>query len=91
MNTAQINKSNNIKRIPTELNFYYNTNKRISRLKKQGNTSRLLIMFLILWNIVITLQFIPQKTIIPQFTEEQNKQIMLEELIPPYNLEPIEE
>ena len=28
---------------------------------------------------------------IPQFTEEQNKQIMLEEFIPPYNLEPIKE
>lgn len=80
-----------IKQIPTELNFYYNTNKRINRLKKQGNKSRLLIILLILWNIVLTLQFIPQKTIIPQFTDKQNELIMQLEEIPQEELENIGE
>lgn len=81
MRTSTI-QQNKIKYIPTELNFYHNINFRINRLKKQGNTSRLLIIFLILWNIVLTLQPIPQKTIIPQFTDKQNEQIMMLEEIP---------
>lgn len=81
----------NIKLIPTELNFYHNTNKRINRLKKQGNTSRLLIITLIIWNIVLSCQFIPAPVNIPQFTDKQNEQIMIEEYIPPYDLQPIGE
>lgn len=83
-------KKQNIKLIPTELNFYHNVNARLKRLKKQGNSSRILILFLVIWNIILTLQFIPEKTPIPQFTEEQNRQIMIQEYIPPYDLTPIE-
>lgn len=84
MNTAQINKHNNIKHIPTELNFYYNLNTRVKRLRKQGNTSRLLIIALIVWNIVLTINLIhPQITTnIPQFTDAQNELIMQLEEIP---------
>lgn len=87
-----IARKQNIKPIPTELNFYHNTNKRISRLKKQGNTSRLLIIGLIIWNLILSLQQINfNHPNIPQFTDKQNEQIMIEEYIPPYNLEPIGE
>ena len=84
MNTAQINKTNNIKHIPTELNFYYNLNTKVKRLRKQGNTSRLLILALIIWNIVLTINLIhPQiNSPIPQFTDEQNELIMQLEQIP---------
>lgn len=84
MNTAQKNKTNNIKHIPTELNFYYNLNTRVKRLRKQGNTSRLLIIALIIWNIVLTINLIhPQITTnIPQFTDAQNELIMQLEEIP---------
>lgn len=84
MNTAQINKHNNIKHIPTELNFYYNLNTRVKRLRKQGNTSRLLIIALIVWNIVLSINLIhPQITTnIPQFTDAENELIMQLEEIP---------
>lgn len=78
-NTAR---KQNIKLIPTELNYFYNTNKRINRLKKQGNTSKLLIIILIIWNIILSCQFIPAPAIIPQFTDKQNEQIMMLEEIP---------
>ena len=84
-------KPNNIKFMPTELNYFTQMYKRIKSLKKQGNTSRLLIIALIIWNIVLTCAVFPNSSPIPQFTEEQNKQIMIEEFIPPYNLEPIKE
>ena len=88
MNTAQMNKTNNIKHIPTELNFYYNLNTRVKRLKKQGNTSRFLILALIIWNIVLTINLIhPQITTnIPQFTDAENELIMQLEEIPTENL-----
>lgn len=79
----------NIKPIPTELNYFYNTNKRINKLRKQGNTSRLLIIALIIWNLVISMNYLKSNTTIPQFTDKQNKQIMIEEFIPPYDLSPI--
>lgn len=82
MNTAHINKQNNIKHIPTELNFYYNLNTRVKRLKKQGNISRLLIIALIIWNIILSCQFLPAPANIPQFTDKQNEQIMMLEEIP---------
>lgn len=80
-NTAY--KTNNIKHIPTELNYFYNTNKRINSLRKQGNTSRLLIIALIIWNLFLT---IPQMHFnhsnIPQFTDAENELIMQLEEIP---------
>lgn len=73
----------NIKPIPTELNFYHNTNKRINRLKKQGNTSRLLIIGLIIWNLILSLQHINfAHPNIPQFTDSENELIMQLEEIP---------
>ena len=80
MNIAIKNKP--IKQIPTELNYFYNTNKRINQLKKQGNTSRLLIIALIIWNIILSCQFLPAPANIPQFTDKQNEQIMMLEEIP---------
>jgi hypothetical protein len=82
MNTAT--KQSNIKHKPTELNIYYNFNTRIKRLKKQGNTSRLLILALIIWNIVLSINLIhPQITTnIPQFTDAENELIMQLEEIP---------
>ena len=84
-------KPNKLAFIPTELNYIAMNNKRVKALRKQGNTSRILIIALILWNIFLTCAVIPNSSPIPQFTEEQNKQIMIEEFIPPYNLEPIKE
>lgn len=84
-------KPNKLAFIPTELNYIAMNNKRVKALRKQGNTSRILIIVLILWNIFLTCAVIPNSSPIPQFTEEQNKQIMIEEFIPPYNLEPIGE
>lgn len=80
-NTAY--KTNNIKKIPTELNFYYNTNKRINRLRKQGNTSRLLILTLIIWNLFLTIPHIHfNHPNIPQFSDVENELIMQLEEIP---------
>lgn len=70
------------KQISTELNYFYNTNKRIQALRKQGNKSRLLIIFLILWNIFLTWQALPIQTPIPQFTDAENELIMQLEEIP---------
>lgn len=79
-------KKKSIKQIPTELNYFYNTNKRINQLKKQGNKSRLLILALIIWNLVLTLQiYEPDSNIIPQFTDKENELIMIQESIPPYD------
>lgn len=79
-------KKKSTKQIPTELNYFYNTNKRINQLKKQGNKSRLLILALIIWNLVLTLQiYKPDSNIIPQFTDKENEMIMIQEAIPPYD------
>ena len=82
MNTAQINKTNNIKHIPTQLNYFNMMHKRTILLKKQGNTSRLLIIALIIWNIVLTINLIHPQSPIPQFTDAQNELIMQLEEIP---------
>lgn len=84
MNTAQMNKTNNIKHIPTELNFYYNLNTRVKRLRRQENTSRLLITALIIWNLFLTINIAQQQitTNIPQFTDAENELIMQLEEIP---------
>lgn len=84
MKTAKINKIKNIKHIPTELNYFYNLNTRIIKIRKQGNTSRLLIIALIIWNMVLTINLIhPQiNSPIPQFTDAENELIMQLEGIP---------
>ena len=83
MKIAQINKTNNINHIPTELNFYYHTNKRINQLKKQGNSTRLLFIFLIIWNLVLTIPHINfNHSSIPQFTDAENELIIQLEGIP---------
>lgn len=81
-----ITRKQNIKQIPTRLNYFYNTNKRINKLRKQGNTSRLLIIGLIIWNLVTSMNYFKSDMTIPQFTDKQNKEIMIEEFIPPYDL-----
>lgn len=57
MNTAT--KQNNIKHIPTELNYFYHTHKMIRRLKQQGNTSRLIILGLLIYNTILTVKIYP--------------------------------
>lgn len=93
MNAAQINKTNNIKRIPTQLNYFNMMHKRTIVLKKQGNISRLLIIVLIIWNIFLTWAVVPNSSSIPQFTDKQNEQITQLEEIPTKQLqfEPIGE
>lgn len=88
MNTAT--KPQNKKVIPlhTEQTFYYWMTKSINRLKTQGNTSRLLIIGLIIWNIFLTIPHIKTGLNTPQFDDKMNKQIMIEENIP-FELEPI--
>ncbi len=82
MNNTAIN-TNNIKKIPTELNYFYNTNKKIKQLKKQGNTSRILILALIIWNLFLTIPHIHfNHPNIPQFSDTENESIMQLEEIP---------
>ena len=76
------NMSNNIKQIPTQLNYFNMMHRRTIALKKQGNISRILIIALIIWNIILSCQFIPAPANIPQFTDKQNEQIMMLEEIP---------
>ena len=87
MNIAKINKTNNIKRIPTQLNYFNMMHKKTMILKKQGNISRLLIIVLIIWNIFLTCAVIPNSPPIPQFTDKQNEQIMQLEEIPTEQLQ----
>lgn len=82
MNTVHINKQNNIKQISTKLNYFSILDKRTQTLRKQSNTSRLLIILLIIWNIILSFQFIPTIIDIPQFTDEQNELIIQLEQIP---------
>jgi hypothetical protein len=84
-------KTNKLKFIPTELNYFHIIYKKTQALRKQGNTSRLLIIALIIWNIILTFAVIPNNSTIPHFTDKQNEKIMVEEFIPPYDLAPIEE
>ena len=66
----------------------YNSFKRINiafkRLSRLKNTSRLLIIALIIWNIVLTINLIHPQIItnIPQFTDAENELIMQLEEIP---------
>lgn len=76
MTTAQNKINNKVKYIPTELNYFYNTQLRINQLKKQGNKSRVLIIALIIWNLILTMQVY---------------KLAGESIIPPYNLPVLEE
>lgn len=76
------NMSNNIKHIPTQLNYFNMMHRRTIALKKQGNISRILIIALLIWNIILSCQFLPAPANIPQFTDKQNEQIMMLEEIP---------
>lgn len=81
------NVSNNIKQIPTQLNYFNMMHRRTIALRKQGNISRLLIIALIIWNIILSCQFLPAPANIPQFTDKQNEQIIMLEEIPTEQLE----
>ena len=74
---------NNIRYIPTPHNYFTQTNNTLKRLKHQGNISRLLILALIIWNIILTV-IISQpitRANIPQFTDLENQMItQLEEI-----------
>lgn len=95
MNTVkqQINISKVIP-IHTQQSFYHWMSKSINKLKHQGNTSRLLIIGLIIWNILLTITSIkpmfnsPQ---IPQFDDKTNQQIVNEEAIPQFEIIPTSE
>lgn len=93
MNNTSKKYTNNVKYIPTELNYFNYINQQIKRIKKHCTTSRLLIIALIIWNIILTCSIIPAKTPanIPQFTDKENQEIMIQESIPPYDLPPLEE
>jgi len=51
-------KQTNIKYIPTGLNYHYCLNRKCNKIIKQTNTSRLLIIALIVWNLILTTGFI---------------------------------
>ena len=57
MNTAK--RPNNIKHIPTEYNYFYHTTRMLRRLRQQGNISRLIIIILLTWNIILTVKMYP--------------------------------
>lgn len=85
-------KSRKIIPLHTEQTFYYWMSKSINNLKTQGNTSRLLIIGLIIWNLVLTLQInLPRHNPFPEFSKEQSQEAMLEEAIPPFDLPMIKE
>lgn len=84
MNTAQTNQTNNIKRLPTQLNYFYLMNKKLKRHREVINVSRIMILLLIVWNLILTTALILPafSSPIPQFTDKQNEQIMMLEEIP---------
>lgn len=88
MNIATKPQNKKVIPIHTQQSFYYWMSKSINKLKRQGNTSRLLIIGLILWNIFLTIPHIQTGSNIPQFDDKMNKQIMMEEAIP-FDLEPL--
>lgn len=81
---------NKIKSIPTGLNFFFAIDKRFRQLTKQGNISRILILILIIWNLIISINILTtkQSTLnLPEFTDVQNIQIAELEEIPLEELE----
>lgn len=55
MNNTVPTNNNKVTPINTDINFYYWMTKSIDKLKVNGNTSRILIVFMIVWNILLTL------------------------------------
>ena len=84
-----MNQINNIKRLPTQLNYFYLMDKKLKRHKEVINVSRIMILLLIVWNLLITTALILPafSSPIPQFTDKQNEQIMMLEEIPMEGLE----
>ncbi len=79
--------ANKVKYIPTELNYINYTSNQIKAIKKHCNTSRLMILALILWNLILTTCLVipaikDAQSPIPQFDDATNKQIIIEEGIP---------
>lgn len=81
-------KQNNIKHIPTELNFYHIINNKLKKHREVINISRIMILLLIVWNLLITTALIIPaiKSPIPQFTDSENKTISQLEEIPKEDL-----
>lgn len=79
-----MNQTNNIKRLPTQLNYFYLMDKKLKRHREVINVSRIMILLLIVWNLIITTALILPafSSPIPQFTNKQNEQIMMLEEIP---------
>lgn len=59
----------------------------LKTIKQQNNIIRLFIIFLLIWNIFLTLPYIPQ---IPQPEEKLNQEICNLELIPEEQLDILE-
>lgn len=86
--TKNTTTQNNIKHIPTELNFYYIINNKLKRHREVINISRIMILILLVWNLLITTALIIPaiKSPIPQFTDNDNKIISQLEDIPQEDL-----
>lgn len=79
-----MNQTNNLKRLPTQLNYFYLMDKKLKKHREVINVSRIMILLLIVWNLLITTALILPafSSPIPQFTDKQNEQIMMFEEIP---------
>lgn len=90
-----MNQTNNIKRLPTQLNYFYLMDKKLKRYIEVINVSRIMILLLIVWNLILTTALILPafSSPISQFTDKENQLIMQLEEIPTEQLqfEPIGE
>lgn len=79
-----MNQTNNLKRLPTQLNYFYLMDKKLKKHREVINVSRIMILILLVWNLLITTALILPafSSPIPQFTDKQNEQIMMFEEIP---------
>ena len=93
--TATNTINNKIKYLPTELNYFTHLNKKLQRHREIINVSRIMILILLVWNLLITTALILPafSSPIPQFTDKDNELIMQLEEIPTKQLqfEPIGE
>lgn len=80
---------NNIRHIPTELNYFTHINKKLQRHREVINVSRIMILILLVWNLLITTALILPafSSPIPQFTDKENELIMQLEEIPTEQLQ----
>lgn len=83
-----MNQTNNLKRLPTQLNYFYLMDKKLKKHREVINVSRIMILILLVWNLLITTALILPafSSPIPQFTDKQNEQIMMLEEIPMENI-----